>query len=102
MAPPSIAAHILAFPPQIQPALEAEGIVQLTRTLAYQLHGVAFDRLLVEERHEIVDAAVAAWHTVQDVLAGKAAHIPQWERQCLTFSGPYDPAWLQPQTGQVQ
>jgi hypothetical protein len=43
-----------------------------------------------------------AWHTTQDVLTHKAARIPDWERACLTFTGPYDLAWLEPQTGQVQ
>jgi hypothetical protein len=105
MAQNSIA-HVLTFPakPQTAPALdvEAEGIVQLSRTLAYSLFDTAFDRLTVDERIEVIRLARTAWFTVQNVLDGTAAHIPQWERNCLTFSGPYDLALLEPQTGQVQ
>jgi hypothetical protein len=96
----------LTFPSkqQIPPALalEHEGITQLSRTLAYAFHGTSFDRLTVDERIEIVNCARMAWHTTQDVLNHKAARIPDWERACLTFTGPYDLAWLEPQTGQVQ
>jgi hypothetical protein len=102
MASQSIAASILTFPPRVDPmALEHEGIVQLSRTLAYAIHSTSFDRLTVEERHEAIELATVAWHTVQEVLSGKAARIPEWERQCLTFSGPYDLALLQgiPQSG---
>jgi hypothetical protein len=101
MATQSISAHVLTFPskPQIPPALalEHEGIVQLSRTLAYAIHSTSFDRLTVDERVEIVSYARMAWHTTQDVIAGKAARIPEWERQCLTFSGPYDLALIEPQ-----
>jgi hypothetical protein len=99
-------AHVLTFPnmnPRITQELEAEAIVQLTRALAYKIHQVAFERLSVDEREEMVNAAVTAWHTVQDVLSGKAARIPEWERQCLTFSGPYDLELVQAiPTGEVQ
>jgi hypothetical protein len=101
MASQSIPATVLTFPSK-QPvpdalALEAEGIAQLSRTLAYAIHGTTFDLLTVDERIEIVNCARMAWHTVQDVTNGKAAPIPQWERACLTFSGPYDLAWIEPQ-----
>jgi hypothetical protein len=101
MATQSIPAHVLTFPqqPQIPKALalEHEGILHLSRTLAYAIHATTFDLLTVDERIEIVNCARMAWHTTQDVLAGKAAPIPQWERACLTFSGPYDLALIEPQ-----
>jgi hypothetical protein len=100
MASQSIPATVLTFPskPQIPDALalEAEGIAQLSRALAKPMHNDEFDRLTIAERMEVVDAAILAWFTVKGVMDGTAAPIPGWLRQCLTFSGPYDLAWLEP------
>jgi hypothetical protein len=106
MATQSIPAHVLTFPSK-QPipdalALEAEGIAQLSRAMAYSIYEAPFHRLTVEERMDVVNNARTAWFTVQNVIKGTSSPIPSWERDCLTFSGWYDLALLEPQTGQVQ
>jgi hypothetical protein len=80
-----------------------EVLVQLCRSLTYKIHNCAFDKLTIDERHDIAEWALTAWETMRDMLKGKVAHIPLWERQCLTFSGPYDPELLTlANTGTVQ
>jgi hypothetical protein len=102
----SAPASILNFPthPRTTHELEDEAILQLSRNLAYRIHGASFDRCTIEERIEIAHTAAVAWHTMQDVINGTAAPVPHWERQCLTFTGPYDLALIQaiPKTGEVQ
>jgi hypothetical protein len=71
-----------------------DALVYLRRNLAQPMHGASFDKLHMDDRHEVADVALVAWQTLLDVLAGRVADIPNWEYRCLTFTGEYDPALL--------
>lgn len=87
--------RLIADPDGLAEAMQ----IQLRRSLTQQLHGtpgriLRFDNLHLEDRYDVADAALVAWETIKSELAGTSQDMPTWERNCLTFSGEYDPRLL--------